>query len=176
MPIDLTTLSPEVKLEKYAGWDQTAIAADLNARNIVSDVDANCADIVRYMLDRGIDGRMRARIARSNADLHRLVNATPPDAGAISAAEATLARLENIYAVFTRAVDIATSSTQRRNAVFTEIDWLRDSGVLTNGTGADNERNALRAFAVGLITRIEQMFARGDRVTPEQVEAARRLP
>lgn len=172
---DLPALATEIALPAYAGLGEIETATALNLRNITADVDADCAAIARYLIERGIDGRMRARVVRLSADLHRAVNAVSPDAPAIAAIEVRLARLENAYAMFTRASDIATSSTPLRNAVFAEIDFLRDEGVVMAGTGVDNERVRLRQFTTGLISRAEQLFGSGSRITSGDVSRAKKV-
>lgn len=59
MPIDLAVLGTEVKVAKYAGWDQTAIAADLNDQRIDADRDVPVADARRVALLSGDLARIK---------------------------------------------------------------------------------------------------------------------
>lgn len=171
MPIVLETLAPEVRLSKYNGWDQTRIAADLNARTIAGDVDVSVEQIDRYMTLNGVWGRIDAR-----AEFYRSKLAA---AAINSADEQKLAAIRTMIRALERLPSLNTSTGANKSAVFLLIEnlFLALDATPTAGEGVLTlqQRNALRQMATGVISRIEQMFDRGDRVTPEQVEAARRI-
>ena len=152
MAIDLPTLSTEVKLAKYAGMDQTAIAKLVNARNVAAKVDVPVKDIRTIVIPTGEWAKIKATAA--------------------DATKAATVRGAAITFIDTCTLTDAVPASKPKvaAAVTAMLAALVADGALSAET-----RDELVKLMDGNISRAEQLFGVGVEVTPEQVEQARRL-
>lgn len=172
---DLAALAAEIALPAYAGMDEVQTANALNARTVTADVDVDTLAINRYLIGRGIEGRLAARVERVKAELAKAVNASPVVQADVNAAEAKLRILLNAQAAFTRLPTFTTSDTQTRNFVFATIDALVAEGLILNEAAPNNERARLRLMSSGQISRAEQLFGAGARIDSGDVSRAKKV-
>lgn len=158
MPITIEALRTEIALPAYAGMSAEQIADALNARTVDTEVDVDTLSINRYLIGRGIDGRLSARIERVKAELARAVSASPLVQADVDAAEAALRILLNAQAAFTRLPSFTMSDGPTRAFVFATIDALVDQGVILNAAAPNNERARLRLMSSGRTSRALQLF------------------
>jgi hypothetical protein len=149
MPLDLATLRAEIALPQYAGLDQTAIAAMLNARAIDGSRDVPAFEARQIVLLSGEWAKIK------------LLAETRPATTAISVAMTFVDALSDRETVLPAA---------NRAHIAGLLDVLVAATVLSGASKA-----ALMLLFAAKISRAEELFGVGVTLTPEQVEAARRL-
>lgn len=167
---DQAALKAEIALPAYAGMTEPEIATALNARNIAADTDVPVLSIDRYLASNGIWGRIDAR-----ADYYRSKLAAEPGVNSVN--ERKLAALRTMARALERLPDFQTSNPANKAAVFALIEnlYLPTDATPTPGEGLITlqQRNQLRQMVAGLISRAEQMFGAGTRITSGDVSRAR---
>jgi hypothetical protein len=149
MAIDLAVLRAEIALPQYAGLDQTAIAAMLNAKSIDGSRDVPAFEARQIVLLSGEWATIK------------LLAETRPATTAVSIAMTFVDTLSD------RETTIPASA---RNQIAGLLDVLVATNVLSGSSKA-----ALMLLFNTKISRAEQMFGPGVTLTPSQVEEARRL-
>jgi hypothetical protein len=149
MPLDLATLRAEIALPQYAGLDQTAIAAALNARTIDGSRDVPAYEARQIVLLSGEWAKIK------------LLAEERPASTAISVAMTFVDALSDRETVL---------PASNRAHIAGLLDVLVAANVLSGASKA-----ALMLLFAAKISRAEELFGVGVTLTPEQVEAARRL-
>jgi hypothetical protein len=151
MAINLATLKTEIATAPYAGLDEVATAALLNAKTIAADVDASQETILRAFVARKIFGKLVARIEVVKARI-----------------EARLVTLINAVRAFETLPSFQTATPAINTFVGNMLDDLVAEGALIAG-----DKTAMMNVTRGNISRAEQLFARGDVVTSGDVSRAK---
>lgn len=164
MPITLPTLKTEATLAKYAGFTAKAIAADLNTPSVARTVDVPREAIARFLIGRGIQGAIDARIDYLIGKINAaLASVSPPAKN--GADEQALAKLYTATRVLADLPTVTMTDSAVATFVSNMLADLVAEGVMTNP-----QRTQLLALANGQVSRAQELF--GEPVTEFHVAKA----